>query len=219
MRPVRIGCSGWNYPHWRERVYPTSLPARHWLEYYASLLDTVEVNSTNDWEGLGATHSHCRRASRRNIAVVRTRLALVPAALLLAGVWTLAAGAARAQQARGAPLPRRAGSPALPFRVRLIAPTHAPKVNAFWRYSIRVTDLKGRPIPAKTTVQVIDPLGTAHPAQYDNTSRNIVNWPLRGAFRDYVQWPAEARGVTLVFRVTVVAKGRRVVLSYNVTPQ
>jgi uncharacterized protein YecE (DUF72 family) len=19
---VRIGCSGWNYPHWRERVYP-----------------------------------------------------------------------------------------------------------------------------------------------------------------------------------------------------
>jgi len=46
MRPVRIGCSGWNYAHWRERVYPKGLPARRWLEYYATLFDTVEVNTT-----------------------------------------------------------------------------------------------------------------------------------------------------------------------------
>ena len=46
MRPVRIGCSGWNYKHWRERVYPAGLPARRWLEHYASLFDTVEVNAT-----------------------------------------------------------------------------------------------------------------------------------------------------------------------------
>lgn len=46
MRPVRIGCSGWNYPHWREPVYPKGLPARRWLEHYASLFETVEVNST-----------------------------------------------------------------------------------------------------------------------------------------------------------------------------
>jgi uncharacterized protein YecE (DUF72 family) len=45
-RPVRIGCSGWNYPHWRERVYPKGLPPRRWLEHYAALFDTVEVNST-----------------------------------------------------------------------------------------------------------------------------------------------------------------------------
>jgi uncharacterized protein YecE (DUF72 family) len=43
---VRIGCSGWNYKHWRERVYPKGLPARRWLEHYASLFDTVEVNAT-----------------------------------------------------------------------------------------------------------------------------------------------------------------------------
>jgi uncharacterized protein YecE (DUF72 family) len=43
---VRIGCSGWNYPHWRGRVYPEGLAQRHWLEHYASLFDTVEVNST-----------------------------------------------------------------------------------------------------------------------------------------------------------------------------
>jgi uncharacterized protein YecE (DUF72 family) len=46
VRPVRIGCSGWNYAHWRERVYPKGLPARRWLAYYATLFDTVEVNTT-----------------------------------------------------------------------------------------------------------------------------------------------------------------------------
>ena len=46
MKPVRIGCSGWNYPHWRERVYPKGLPARRWLAHYAELFDTVEVNNT-----------------------------------------------------------------------------------------------------------------------------------------------------------------------------
>jgi uncharacterized protein YecE (DUF72 family) len=46
VRPVRIGCSGWNYAHWRERVYPKGLPSRRWLEHYAELFDTVEVNNT-----------------------------------------------------------------------------------------------------------------------------------------------------------------------------
>jgi uncharacterized protein YecE (DUF72 family) len=45
-RPAHVGCSGWNYPHWRERVYPRGLPARRWLEHYATLFDTVEVNTT-----------------------------------------------------------------------------------------------------------------------------------------------------------------------------
>jgi uncharacterized protein YecE (DUF72 family) len=43
---IRIGCSGWNYAHWRERVYPKGLPPRRWLEHYATLFDTVEVNNT-----------------------------------------------------------------------------------------------------------------------------------------------------------------------------
>jgi uncharacterized protein YecE (DUF72 family) len=46
LKPVRIGCSGWNYAHWRERVYPKGLPPSRWLEHYATLFDTVEVNST-----------------------------------------------------------------------------------------------------------------------------------------------------------------------------
>jgi uncharacterized protein YecE (DUF72 family) len=43
---IRIGCSGWNYPHWRERVYPKGVPQRRWLEHYATLFDTVEINNT-----------------------------------------------------------------------------------------------------------------------------------------------------------------------------
>ena len=46
MKPVRVGCSGWNYGHWRERVYPKGLPPSRWLEHYATLFDTVEVNAT-----------------------------------------------------------------------------------------------------------------------------------------------------------------------------
>jgi uncharacterized protein YecE (DUF72 family) len=46
VKPVRIGCSGWNYSHWRGRIYPEPLPQRKWLEYYATLFDTVEVNNT-----------------------------------------------------------------------------------------------------------------------------------------------------------------------------
>src|SRR5262249_34444718 len=45
-RPLRIGCSGWNYADWRERVYPKGMPARQWLAHYATLFDTVEVNNT-----------------------------------------------------------------------------------------------------------------------------------------------------------------------------
>jgi uncharacterized protein YecE (DUF72 family) len=47
QRPIRIGCSGWNYAHWRNGVfYPPCLPASKWLEHYARFFDTVEVNST-----------------------------------------------------------------------------------------------------------------------------------------------------------------------------
>jgi uncharacterized protein YecE (DUF72 family) len=46
VRTVRIGCSGWNYASWKETFYPPRLPARRWLEHYATQFDTVEVNST-----------------------------------------------------------------------------------------------------------------------------------------------------------------------------
>jgi uncharacterized protein YecE (DUF72 family) len=45
-REVRIGTSGWNYADWRETFYPPGLPARRWLEHYATVFDTVEINAT-----------------------------------------------------------------------------------------------------------------------------------------------------------------------------
>src|ERR687895_2870970 len=45
-RPVRIGCSGWNYDDWRGRLYPKGLGQQRWLRRYAEEFDTVEVNST-----------------------------------------------------------------------------------------------------------------------------------------------------------------------------
>ncbi len=43
---VRVGTSGWNYPHWRGVFYPPGLLSSQWLEYYAQHFDTVEINAT-----------------------------------------------------------------------------------------------------------------------------------------------------------------------------
>jgi uncharacterized protein YecE (DUF72 family) len=44
--PIRVGCSGWQYADWREAFYPRGCPQRRWLEHYATVFDTVEVNTT-----------------------------------------------------------------------------------------------------------------------------------------------------------------------------
>lgn len=46
MKGVWIGCSGWSYDDWRGVLYPEDLPRRRWLEHYASVFRTVEVNNT-----------------------------------------------------------------------------------------------------------------------------------------------------------------------------
>jgi len=44
--PVRIGCSGWIYQHWRGLFYPQDLPVKRWFEFYAGEFDTVEINNS-----------------------------------------------------------------------------------------------------------------------------------------------------------------------------
>jgi uncharacterized protein YecE (DUF72 family) len=46
MGGVRIGTSGWMYPHWRGRFYPTKLRAADQLAFYAAEFDTVELNNS-----------------------------------------------------------------------------------------------------------------------------------------------------------------------------
>jgi uncharacterized protein YecE (DUF72 family) len=43
---IRIGCSGWQYKHWRGDFYPAGLASTRWLEYYVERFDTVEINNT-----------------------------------------------------------------------------------------------------------------------------------------------------------------------------
>lgn len=44
--PVRVGCSGWMYKHWRGLFYPEKLPVKHWFAFYAATFDTVEINNS-----------------------------------------------------------------------------------------------------------------------------------------------------------------------------
>lgn len=43
---VYIGTSGWNYDHWKGTFYPDTLPKSRWLEFYAQIFSTIEVNAT-----------------------------------------------------------------------------------------------------------------------------------------------------------------------------
>jgi uncharacterized protein YecE (DUF72 family) len=45
-RAIRIGCSGWNYRHWRKLFYPEGMPMKDWFRFYAEQFDTVEINNS-----------------------------------------------------------------------------------------------------------------------------------------------------------------------------
>jgi uncharacterized protein YecE (DUF72 family) len=45
MSTILVGCSGWSYPHWRDPVYARR-PSGEWLERYAEMFPTTEVNAT-----------------------------------------------------------------------------------------------------------------------------------------------------------------------------
>jgi uncharacterized protein YecE (DUF72 family) len=41
-----VGTSGYSYPAWKGRFYPKDLPAKKFLQFYASRFSTVEINNT-----------------------------------------------------------------------------------------------------------------------------------------------------------------------------
>lgn len=43
---IWVGTSGYNYPEWKGSFYPSDLPARKMLPYYAARFPTVEINYT-----------------------------------------------------------------------------------------------------------------------------------------------------------------------------
>lgn len=115
------------------------------------------------------------------------------------------------------------------IRAVLKAPAANPKINAKWRYSITVTTLAGKPVKARLTAHVIDPIGGVHPMDYGPTGPPnpgppvpIKNRPFVGTFRDYLQFPPESRFYPLTLRWTVKAKvdgkTKTKVLTRKVTP-
>ncbi len=41
-----VGCSGWQYDHWKKRFYPEGLAKSKWLKHYSETFNSVEVNAT-----------------------------------------------------------------------------------------------------------------------------------------------------------------------------
>jgi hypothetical protein len=102
-------------------------------------------------------------------------------------------------------------------QVRLSAPGHTPKIKTRWYYVVRATQ-GGKPVAARLTAQIVDPIGGSHPLTFGTTAKAITNWPFKGTFRDFVIWPASSRGVPLKLRIVVRAGGVRKVITYAVTP-
>jgi len=46
MSEIRIGTSGWSYKHWQDVFYPQDVPASRYLEHYATVFNTVELNAS-----------------------------------------------------------------------------------------------------------------------------------------------------------------------------
>lgn len=79
----------------------------------------------------------------------------------------------------------------------MTAATHRPKVNARLPYSVKASRA------GRLTVQILDPLGGVHAVQYDESKKNVTNFPFKGVFRDYLEFPPESRGFKLVVRATI----------------
>jgi hypothetical protein len=151
---------------------------------------------------------------------MRARLTVLGAVLLVSGC----GGSSATTTTTKPPPPPPPPGPAPPATVTagqvkatLYAPTRTPKANVKWPYRVVVTDTKGRKLAGKITVEIVDPLGQAHAATYDDTTKPITNMPFRGQFRDYVEYPIDSRGYTLTFRVIAKTPKGTVTITYPVT--
>lgn len=43
---LHVGTSGWSYPSWKPAFFPEKLPHKRFLEFYATQLNSVELNAT-----------------------------------------------------------------------------------------------------------------------------------------------------------------------------
>ena len=115
--------------------------------------------------------------------------------------------------------PAVAAAPA--FKAKLTGATHTPKADnkTKWPYTVTLTDLKGKPLAGKVTIQVVTPIGP-NPVQFFANKKYVTNIPFKGVFKDAVLWPPDsAVGVVLNFRAIVTSAKGKAVLNYPVKPR
>ena len=100
---------------------------------------------------------------------------------------------------------------ALPFKVRLIASGHRPVALHPWRYTLRISDLKDRPIRARAVFRIVFKGETPPPP------RVLARVSFRGRARGVYRWPTLLRGAPLEFQATVTAKGTTFRLHYAIS--
>ena len=106
------------------------------------------------------------------------------------------------------------------FKATFTGGGHAPAINTRWAYSVKVTDAKGKPLAARLTAVVVDPIGVAHPVEFfSSAKKHVTNFPIKGTFRDAIIWPIESKGYALTFKTTVRVGTAKRVLTYLLTPQ
>ncbi len=124
-----------------------------------------------------------------------------PAALLglalLAGCGGAGGGASSATSTHAsAATPPGGHAVAAGPRVVLHAPTHTPRANAPWVYSISAHDVDGRPLPGVARVEFTF-VGQVVGRDTPLTHRFV------GAYHELLRWPAKSEGYPLAFQATV----------------
>jgi hypothetical protein len=153
---------------------------------------------------------------------MRVRLPLLAAILLAAGCGGSGTQTHSTPRPAAPPPPtpsRVAHASSGSLRVTLAGVPRSPNVKARSIYRVRATDSSGKPLAGTITVQIVDPLGRAHTVTYDGTRHPISRRRFVGVFHDDIEFPADARGVPLTFRVEVVTSKGRATINYPVTPR
>jgi hypothetical protein len=99
----------------------------------------------------------------------------------------------------------------VPFQARLTTSGHRPLALTPWRYTLRVTDLKGQPIRARAVFRIVFIQETPPPP------RLLARVTFRGRARGVYRWPSLLRGAALQFRATVTARGATLTLRYSIS--
>jgi hypothetical protein len=100
---------------------------------------------------------------------------------------------------------------AVPFKARLTASGHNPVALTKWRYTLRVTDLRGRPIRARAVFRIVFIQETPPPP------RLLARVGFRGRARGLYRWPTLLRGEPLEFQSVVTARGATLTLRYKIS--